>query len=264
MIAGLQSMVRGMVIAGSIAGFAVLCAPATMAQKDPPSEPSKCDRFKKGSADWRKCVGRAANILGDNELFYAGYWLARVGRYDDALAYLLLVRTPDARTLTYTGFATRKLGDTDRALAFYAQALTLNPRYTVARAYLGEALVERGAIDAARVELAAIRDVCGETCVDYLELARQIDAHGAHAHGGWLCSFPRLSCGAIGRRRRSVQWRRSNGRGTRCGFPLGQMPQLRLIRNGESGDDQADDQLHRQAAATKWRQPPRQGRHRLR
>jgi tetratricopeptide (TPR) repeat protein len=165
-------------------GALVVTPAASMAQKDPPHEPSQCDKFKKGSADWRKCVGQVRPDLSDNELFYAGYWLARVGRYGEALGYLERTKVKDARTLTYIGFALRKLGRDDEARRHYTAALDLDPRYTVARQYLGEAHVERGDIAAARAELEAIRTICGETCTDYVELAKLIGAGAGHTHVG--------------------------------------------------------------------------------
>ena len=49
-----------------------------------------------------------------------------------------IAQNTDERILTYIGFATRKLGRTDEAMGFYNRALTMNPNYSVARAYMGE------------------------------------------------------------------------------------------------------------------------------
>ena len=76
----------------------------------------------------------------------------------------------DERILTYIGFATRKLGDHDTAMGFYARALAMNPNYTVARAYLGEAFLDKGETAKAREQLAEIATRCGTTCVEYREL----------------------------------------------------------------------------------------------
>jgi tetratricopeptide (TPR) repeat protein len=136
-----------------------------------------CDRHGKDSAAWKDCVGAAVAGMPDAELFYAGYWFARTGRYREALSYLELARVRDERVLTYIGFATRKLGDVDGALPFYGEALARNPDYTVARAYLGEAHLAKREPEKARAELAEIARRCGTGCPEHADLAAQISLY---------------------------------------------------------------------------------------
>ncbi len=136
-----------------------------------------CDVQSKGSPAWQACVGAARADMSDDELFYAGYWLAKNGRYAEALTYLNLARTRDARVLTYVGFATRKLGDVDKALPFYAAALAQDPNFVVARAYLGEAYLTKKEPDRAKAELAEIATRCGTNCPAYVDLDRHIAAY---------------------------------------------------------------------------------------
>ena len=49
---------------------------------------SACDSLSKGSAAWTSCIGVAKAGMPENELFYAGYWLAKSGKYEEALGYL--------------------------------------------------------------------------------------------------------------------------------------------------------------------------------
>jgi tetratricopeptide (TPR) repeat protein len=135
---------------------------------------SACDAYAKGSAPWTACVGKAAAAMPDQELFYAGYWLAKNGQYREALGYLNLARAKDERVLTYIGFATRKLGDVEGALPMYAKALEINPNYSVARAYRGEAFITKGEPGKARAELAEIAQRCGTTCAEYADLSGHI------------------------------------------------------------------------------------------
>ena len=109
-----------------------------------------------------------------DEAFYAGYWLAKSGRYDEALRYLSMASPQDPRVLTYIGYATRKLGRVDDALGYYDRALALNPNYAVARAYLGDAYLTQGAPLKARGQLAEIANRCGTSCAEYAELAAHI------------------------------------------------------------------------------------------
>lgn len=171
-----SSMVRAAaLVSAALAG--VLGATAALAGKDV-GPAGACDGLDKGSAAWARCAGdKAAARLSDEDLFYAGYWMARTGRYGEAISYLSQAATPDARTLTYIGFATRKSGDVEGAFAYYRRALALDPDHVVARAYLGEALLSKGDLMAARGELGEIARRCGATCAAYDELARHIARH---------------------------------------------------------------------------------------
>jgi tetratricopeptide (TPR) repeat protein len=140
-----------------------------------------CDRFEKSSAAWTGCIGQVSAVMPSNEAFYAGYWLAKSGRYQEALRYLTKASAQDERVLTYIGFATRKLGDVDGALPFYRRALGLNPDYAVARAYLGDAYLTKGEPAKAKGELAEIGRRCGASCAEYAELAAHITAFESHA-----------------------------------------------------------------------------------
>jgi tetratricopeptide (TPR) repeat protein len=146
-------------------GAAFDISPAA-AQKGEPSPPKtkKCEKGK-------KCL---REDLSDQEIFYSGYWLARTGQYADALEILNKAAVKDARTLTYIGFATRKLGDDRAAMGYYERALAMDPNYTVARAYMGEAFITRGNVAAARDQLSEIAKRCGTTCVEYSELATEL------------------------------------------------------------------------------------------
>lgn len=138
-----------------------------------------CDVHGKDSVAWRTCVGAAKAGMPDTELFYAGYWLARSGKYEAALGYLTLANNKDERVLTYIGFATRKLGNVEGAFAFYDRALALNPNYAVARAYLGEAFLSQAEPAKAKAELAEIESRCGKSCAEYAYLANGIARYEA-------------------------------------------------------------------------------------
>lgn len=163
---------------GLAAGLALAPRPG-LAAKDVGPQSSACDGEAKGTPAWQACVGAAHDGLSDAEAFYAGYWLAREGRYAEALAYLRLPKVPDARVLTYIGFATRRLGDVDGALPYYARALSLDPDYAVARAYLGEAHLARAEVDRAKAELAEIARRCGTACPEYVDLAGHVSRYEA-------------------------------------------------------------------------------------
>jgi Tfp pilus assembly protein PilF len=130
------------------------------AKGEPKEETKKCPKGK-------KCLKDEAT---DSEIYHSGYWLARTGQYAAAIDMLNKSAVKDERVLTYIGFATRKLGDHDTAMDFYARALAMNPNYTVARAYMGEAFIAKGDIAKAKDQLAEIGTRCGVTCAEYNEL----------------------------------------------------------------------------------------------
>jgi len=162
-----------MALSASAAALLCVTASSVLAGKDQ-APAGACDVHAPGSAAWSACAGNAAAALSDSELFYAGYWMARVGRYDEAIGYLKQARAPDARTLTYLGFATRKSGDVAGAFTYYRRALALDPDFVVARAYMGEAHLATGDVGAARAELGEIARRCGANCAAYDDLARHI------------------------------------------------------------------------------------------
>jgi tetratricopeptide (TPR) repeat protein len=165
---------------GLAAGF----APA-FAFKDVGPKSSACDAHEKGSPAWTQCAGAASEARADAELFYAGYWLARTGRYEEALQYLARAKVQDERVLTYIGFATRKLGRTDEALGYYRKALEIDPGYSVARAYMGEGFLAKDERAKAAEQLDEIARRSGRASAEYGDLAGHIAAYdAAHARRG--------------------------------------------------------------------------------
>ena len=147
--------------------------------------PDPCGKLKKGSKDWKECMGQvkpgvngAGSAADAAEQFTRGYWLAKTGDYAKALEVLrALPNQNDAGVLTMIGYATRHMGQVDEALGYYGRALALNPNMTNTRQYLGEAYLQKNDVAKARIELAEIARICGsEACVDYRDLAREIAA----------------------------------------------------------------------------------------
>lgn len=159
-------------VAAVAAALLCLAQAGPLAAKDIGPLSDRCDAFAKASAEWRRCVGAAPAT--DSERFYAGYWLAKSGAYEAALAQLRLVAEPDVRVLTYIGFSYRKLGAIDDALRHYYRALDADPDFTVARAYLGEAYLMLDDRGRAAGELVEIEARCGRGCAEYADLAVHI------------------------------------------------------------------------------------------
>ena len=139
----------------------------------PPPSPVDCRKRKNKKK--KECRKRRSENLNDDQLYQAGYWLARAGKYEQALVQLRKAKNQnDPRILNYIGYSTRKLGRVDEAMTYYQKALSVNPDYTVARAYLGEAFLEQGKLDLAKAQLGEIEKRCGQSCVEFTALSGQI------------------------------------------------------------------------------------------
>ncbi len=125
----------------------------------------------KPSVDWTKKWGdlgpgyKNAKTLIDAE------------RYAEGIAALEALNKPeDPRVLNWLGYSNRKLGNTDVAIQFYTQALTIAPDFTPAHEYLGEAYIQGHDMPKAKSQLATIEQLCGnQTCKEYRDLKRALD-----------------------------------------------------------------------------------------
>jgi len=113
--------------------------------------------------------------LDQDQIYSVGYWQAKGGQYDAALATLQTAQDQaDPRVQTMIGFALRKLGRVDEAMGFYQRVLAAHPDRTTTRQYLGEAFLQIGDPARAREQLAEISKRCGVACEDYQLLADEI------------------------------------------------------------------------------------------
>ena len=152
-----------------VPGFAVGEAPAP---------PKRCSQHKEGTAAWKKCMGQRS-LRNDEEVYAVGYWLAKTGEHGAALDVLRSARVQsDPRIQTMIGFALRKLGMIDEAIAYYAAALSADASRTNTRQYLGEAYLQKGERAKALDQLAEIGRRCGTGCEDYRLLSAAIATAG--------------------------------------------------------------------------------------
>jgi tetratricopeptide (TPR) repeat protein len=123
----------------------------------------------------KTCVKATSGLFHDNQLYQQGRALALSGRYEEALGALAAVQNQhDSMVLTMIGYAKRKLGRFDEGMAYYQQALAIDPDNADTREYLGEAYVETGRMDLAKAELANVEALCGTECEQYQDLAEAI------------------------------------------------------------------------------------------
>ncbi len=106
-----------------------------------------------------------------------GQALNAAGRYNEATDMYETALAVDPRNRqAYIGLARAALGLKlpGKAIKFYFEALKLEPNDVTALAGQGEALVQRGAVDRARQNLAKIRTLCGANCPQATSLAAAI------------------------------------------------------------------------------------------
>jgi tetratricopeptide (TPR) repeat protein len=83
---------------------------------------------------------------------------------------------PDVANLI--GFASRKLGRTEDARAWYEKALAADPKHTRTWQYYGMWQLERGERAKAEDHLRVIEAICGTECEDYTSLKLALNGDG--------------------------------------------------------------------------------------
>ncbi|MCV3738081.1 tetratricopeptide repeat protein [Rhizobium sp. TRM96647] len=124
---------------------------------------------------------KKSGLMPDDMLYEAAREFAYAGQYGYALEALKAAENQrDPRILNYYGFTYRKLGQVDRAMTYYRQALQADENYVLARSYMGQALLEQGDVQGARVQLVEIRDRGGEDSWAYRSLLQSLGGERGH------------------------------------------------------------------------------------
>jgi tetratricopeptide (TPR) repeat protein len=139
---------------------------------------TSCGTGQAWSSGVEACVDGNSAALTDDDLYLAGRDLGQEARYAEALQLFFRMKNRDqARVLSSIGYSTRKLGDVDKGINYYHQALERDPNYTKARQYLGEAYLQKGDVGNAKEQLIEIANRCGGPCDDYELLVKAIAAY---------------------------------------------------------------------------------------
>lgn len=124
-----------------------------------------------GSGAERKADPRAAMLVAEGRAALStGDAQAAVDAFEAALA----VDPGYTPILVELAEAARQNGLQGKAIGYYREALTRDPDNLAALSGEGEALVEKGAVEKARRNLAKLESMCGEGCIETRELAMVI------------------------------------------------------------------------------------------
>ena len=144
----------------------------------PKDKAATCEDGEVYSEREKKCVAEDSAALTEGDRYEAGRALAHAGRHDAAIRVLERADAADARVRNYLGFAHRKAGRLDEALDHYRAALRLDPGLTLARSYMGQALLAAGDAAGAREQLRLIRAATGPVSLEYVMLRDALGGAG--------------------------------------------------------------------------------------
>jgi tetratricopeptide (TPR) repeat protein len=141
---------------------------------------TSCGTGQVWSGGVEACLDGNSASLTDKDLYLAAGDLVLEARYADALPLLFRIKDQNnPQVLNLIGYSTRKLGDIDKGIDYYHQALAIDPNYTKARQYLGEAYLLKDDVGKAKEQLMEIAQRCGGPCDDYQLLVKAIVDHVA-------------------------------------------------------------------------------------
>lgn len=94
----------------------------------------------------------------------------------DALAAFTRANPSNADGFNLLGYSYRHLKRYDESLTAYNKALALDPKHRGAHEYIGEAYIQLGQLDKAKVHLDALDKICTFSCEEYRDLKKAYEA----------------------------------------------------------------------------------------
>jgi tetratricopeptide (TPR) repeat protein len=148
----------------------------------PAPKPTETTKTCKTGTVWDKekktCIAIKDSRFNDQDIFEHARELAYEHRAQDAIELLHMAQeTNNPKILNYLGFAHRKAGNFNQAIAYYSQALAIDPNYFLARSYMGQGYAAEGQETLALAQLAQIRNRGGESTWAYQSLEQAINNH---------------------------------------------------------------------------------------
>lgn len=181
-------MLKSLLVAASVIAIgtgSALAAGSDSSGTTAPPKQTKTSKDCKKTEIWdketKKCVAAEKSSFNDDTLYDAARELAYADRHEDAIAILKVMNEQDTpRVLNYLGFNNRKMGNFELGMDYYRKALAINPDYVLARAYMGQALMQQGDIDGAKEQLTEIRRRVGTQDYAYFALAQALKTNQAY------------------------------------------------------------------------------------
>lgn len=158
----------------SFAALTPFYAQAAGSEDTPASDVAQCDNGQVYDKKAKECVDEEKSSMNDVDLLDNGRALAYAERYDEALVVLAKIKDRNAEVLNYLGYASRNAGDVEQGLKYYRAALALDPDYTLARSYMGQALLNSGDRRGAMIQLDEIEKRVGTEAREYKLLANAL------------------------------------------------------------------------------------------
>ncbi|MDE1994412.1 MAG: hypothetical protein KGI75_18050 [Rhizobiaceae bacterium] len=172
------AIAAGFVLAASLQVFAAGSEDDDTAPPPKTETTTKCADGKVWDKEKKECVKPKKSSFNDDQLFQFAREFAYAGQYDNAISVLKLAKNQDdPRILNYLGYSNRKAGRMELGMTYYRQALQRDENYILARSYMGQALLEQGDVQAARVQLVEIRDRGGEGTWAYRSLLQSLNGY---------------------------------------------------------------------------------------
>lgn len=169
------AVAAGFLFAASLPVFAAGSEDDETAPPPKSKTTSECTDGKVWDNDKKECVKPKESGFNDDQLFKAAREFAYAGQYDNAITVLKLAKNQDdPRILNYLGYSNRKAGRIELGMSYYRKALQRDENYILARSYMGQALLEQGDVQGARVQLVEIRDRGGENTWAYRSLMQSL------------------------------------------------------------------------------------------
>lgn len=139
---------------------------------------TECKDGKVWDIEKKECVEPKKSGFNDDQLYKAAREFAYAGQYGNAIEVLHLAKNQDdPRILNYLGYANRKSGHMELGMRYYRKALQADDNYILARSYMGQALIEQGDTEGAKVQLVEIRDRGGENSWAYRSLLQSLNGY---------------------------------------------------------------------------------------
>ena len=158
----------------SLTALAPLNVYAAGSSDTPTSNAAECAEGQVYDKKAKQCVDGEESSLNDADLLDNGRALAYAERFEEAIVVLSKIENRDAEVLNYLGYATRNAGDVEKGLSYYRAALALDPDYTLARSYMGQALLSKGDCRGAMIQLDEIEKRAGSEAREYQLLAQAL------------------------------------------------------------------------------------------